>query len=189
MKFQKNDDVIVRSKDGSSRTGKFIEEQNGRFLIDFHHSTYLAEKLDVRRFKPIDDEVTDEWCKQQALKVVATIEKCMSTIFPTYKFQLKTEDGSIEMDGVSLMPSTLRVESISGVLEVPGFQLVDWKHYPATRSEPEDAVEIPISEHRTAASAALALMKFTIGNHLDHWFQSEDEQKLAEQLNEDDHEF
>jgi hypothetical protein len=180
MQFKKDDDVIVRLKDRSSRIGKFIEEKYGRFLIDFHHSTYLADKIDVRRFTPIDDEVTDEWCKQQAPEIVATIKKCMSTMFPTYKFQLKTEDGSIEMDGVSLMPSTLRVESISGVLEVPGFQLVDWKYYPATRSEPEDAVEIPISEHRNAASAALALIKLSIGNHLDHWFQSEDEQKLAE---------
>lgn len=183
MRFKKGDDVIVRLEDKSTRTGKFVKMNDKKMVVAFEFPPLEEEfeSIRVREYEPIDDEVTDAWCKMEAPKIVKIIKKGMECIFPGYLYRLSTEDGSIEMDGFSLEPATLRVETIATSREVPGFQLVEWKCYPATRTEPEDVCDNVVSDHRTSLSAAAALMKIAIANHVDRWFESESEARFAEE--------
>lgn len=188
MRFKKDDDVIVRLEDKSTRTGKFVKMNGKKMVVAFEFpplSEVEFESIQVREYEPIDDEVTDAWCKMETPNIVEIIQRGMESIFPGCPYQLKTQDGSIEMDGFSLEPATLRVEAIAGVREVPGFQLVSWKYHYATRTEPEDVTDTPVSDHRTSLSAAAALMKISIANHVDRWFESESEARYAESLEQE----
>lgn len=49
-------------------------------------------------------------------------------------------------------------ESIARKVEVCKWQLTGWKHYPATRMDPPDCVDVPISLHPNHWSAAQALV-------------------------------
>jgi hypothetical protein len=185
MNFKKGADVIVSLGNNNTRTGKFVERRaNNKLAISFSDFVELVEEFDeivVRGYTPIDDEVTEKWCAEESPKIVELIQRSMSLMFPGYPYRLKIEDGSIDMDGFSLMPATLRVNSIARVREFPGYQLVSWKHHPATRFEPEDATDTVVSEHRTAMSAAEALIKISVANHIDRWFESESESQYAEE--------
>jgi hypothetical protein len=174
MIFNSGADVIV-----GFRPGKFVRMNETKTTVSFGDFTEEFDNNQVRGYAPIDDEVTEKWCEAESPKIVELIKRSMSLLFPDYRYQLTIEDGTIEMDGFSLMPATLRVNSIARVREIPGYQLISWKHHPATRFEPEDATDTVVSEHRTAMGAAEALIKITVANHIERWFESEFESQYA----------
>lgn len=189
MRFNKGDDVIVAIQAGYDRPGKFIEVHENKLVVCFGDPQYDEQcdydPVKVRKYQPIDDEVTDAWCKAEAPKIVDIIQRALKSMFPGYSYRLTTEDGSIELDGYSLMPATLRINSIGCVREVPGFQLVSWTHHPSTRHEPEDVTDTVVSEHRSALNAAEALIRIAINNYINHWFVGESEVLFCQSIEEE----
>jgi len=188
MRFQAGDTVIVTLEDKSTRSGRFSHEHENRYVVEFDFGGIESfDPINVRRYSPIDDETTDEWCRTEAPKVVDLIHKAMTSILPGYKYNLQVTDGNtVEMNGISLMPATIKVESIVGVKEFPGWQLVDWKFHHATQWEPEDVSDIPISDHRNSWGAASALIKYALAKHVDQWFEAEGEAQAYAELEQGD---
>lgn len=181
MQFSQGQDIIV-NVEGYNQTGKFVEEKDDKYLVDFFGVIEPVEKTKVQRYEPISFEAVEEWSNTASNDVVDIIKDAMESCFPGYPYQLKQEDNSVIMDGFSLEPAILRVNSIACVREFPGYELISWTRHYATREEPEDVTDKVVSEHRTALSAAGALMKIAIANYIDRWIESVQESQLSEEI-------
>jgi len=125
-------------------------------------------------YEVVTDNEVHEWCRKEAPVVMDLVQRAFTALLPGQTFQLDLEDGhTINLDGVTLLPCTMEVKRIGGIKEFPAFQLTDWKVYPASRMEPEDVSEIPISEHRSAWDAASALVQYVLAQKARYWFEGE----------------
>jgi hypothetical protein len=87
------------------------------------------------------------------------------------------EDLSISILGYGLSIDLIEMEreSIVRTIVVPAWQLTGWKFYAASQWEPEDVVEIPISEHRSYWGAVAAAIKAIFSSEVDNWFEYAEE--------------
>ena len=94
------------------------------------------------------------------------------------------EDLSISILGYGLSIDLIEMEqeSIARTIVVPAWQLTGWQTYAATRWEPEDVVDIPISEHRSHWGAVAAAIKAIFSNEVDNWFEYAEESTPTEMV-------
>ena len=94
------------------------------------------------------------------------------------------EDLSISILGYGLSIDLIEMEqeSIARTIVVPAWQLTGWQSYAATQWEPEDVVDIPISEHRSHWGAVAAAIKAIFSNEVDNWFEYAEESTPTERV-------
>lgn len=173
-RFNKGDDVLAIFDDGSKQHGFYSHEYEGKIVVKIYDSLKSFDHTQVSKYDPIDEEVVNQWCQKEASKVVAIIQKAMKSNFPDLKYILEIQHGNtVILDGISLLPKIIQVATIGYVMEFPGWQLTDWKFYQATRWEPEDMVDLPISEHRSSFDAAKSLINYALNMRINRWFETE----------------
>jgi len=189
--FREGNPVLVGAESGNKIPGIFRGEQDGQYIVEIHSGIDGIKefsKENVFRYEPVSDEALWEWSNKEAPKVAEILQRAFAALHPNVAYQLKMntptslEDWtSIHLDGVSLLPVQVQVTCIGCIREFPAFQLTDWKHHYATRWEPEDVEDIPISTHRNSGDAASALMQYVLALKVRHWFQADGEaQAFAE---------
>ena len=95
-----------------------------------------------------------------------------------------TEELSVVLLGYGYSIDLIETErkSIARTIVVPAWQLTGWQTYAATRWEPEDVAEIPISEHRSHWGAVAAAIKAIFSNEVDNWFEYAEESTPTEMV-------
>lgn len=174
-RFKQGDSVIVFQDNMLRMPGTFshyFDESQEKAVVNYSHSSQTFPTNQIYRFDPIDDEERDQWCAEEAPKIVEIIKQAMEAMFPGYNYTLEIREDFVELDGISLIPHTIQQRSIGRVKEFPGWQLTDWKVYAATQWEPEDIVDQPVSEHRSSFDAARALINYALANHVNRWFEA-----------------
>jgi len=117
--------------------------------------------------EPLSDEVLADHFRQHAPAIVKSLQEAGQRFLgdkaPSIEY-LET-DPVIRIDGslVDISPDDQEQKSIGRTLHVPAFAVVTYKHYAATREEPEDWDEVHLETVRGVHNVAHAA--------LSHWFR------------------
>ena len=179
-RFNPNDTVLVTVDDGHVIPGTYQSGSDTVAIVKLARSNESVQEVKMSqlvRYAPLSDEAWDQWCRDEAPKIVEWIQQAMLSLFPNYKYHIAYEpqDPSIVMEGVNLFPKTVQKRTIVEVREFPAWELTAWKTYPSTMWQPEETVDHPVSEHRSSFDAANALVNFVLFDHVNRWFESEGE--------------
>ena len=85
-----------------------------------------------------------------------------------------SEELSIVLNGFGFSIDLIETErkSIARTIVVPAWQVTGWKLTPASRWEPGDVEDVPLSEHRNHFDAVAALIKALLSEEVDRWIEN-----------------
>lgn len=136
----------------------------------FYHSKETNVPVEtIRKYIPCLD-IEDQF-SSEILVIVDMIQSTWKSIFKNQEIKIQTSNDSIEFEGFSISPCTYRSRTLTGVREFLGYELIEWKHQPATRDEPENIYDHPIAKCRTKVQAVSKLIKLVIGNQIDNYLE------------------
>lgn len=127
---------------------------------------------------PVSDEARDEHFRQHADAIVARLNEAIARFFRTNRPTVHYEKGNdpvIQLDGmtIEIRPGVHQQPRIGNrIVESPAFDIITYKHHPATLWQPEDVEDVPLATERNPTRAAeVALVewfKIEAGN----WFEN-----------------
>lgn len=186
--MKQNDTIIAQDR---SFVGTYIHQTGDKHEILVRHPNgtteqKLLDRTEFKQYEPITDDDAQKFFAVQKEFITDSIKRFFESVLPNFPYQLQVDESDINLDGVSLLPTTIEVPSIGRIKEFPGFQLTDWKYHFATRDFPEDVSDIPVSEHRSPQEAASALVQYVLAKHAANWFEQEAEAAFYREMDQID---
>jgi hypothetical protein len=85
-----------------------------------------------------------------------------------------SEELSIVLDGFGFSIDLIETErkSIARTIVVPAWQVTGLKVHPASRWNPEEVEDVPLSEHGNHFDAAAGLIKALLSEEVDRWIEN-----------------
>lgn len=142
------DSILVL--DGPWKSGVFIaHNEDGTLRVGIgkpnHYNYRITDRQpsDVKRFISLAESAAASFHEAESPKLFAMIKEAGEKLLPTVSIKL-VEGSIVALDGaVTCDPVVFNQVRIGAVEEVAGWQVNLWKHYPATRYEPENVSESP----------------------------------------------
>ena len=123
------------------------------------------------------------WGLENGPKLVAILKKMLPIFLPKEKLEDNLMVENVGEDDLSIMVGqsgfSLDLADFGSREVEPVWQLTAYITHPATREQPEDIEDCPVSYHKNNYDAATTLIKTIFEQHLNGWAESEAE---AEQL-------
>lgn len=171
------------------RAGMVLETESGQIKVgvgEKHHFNYAETwfpRHEIKEYVELPEGAAEMTHAEQLPLVLAMTQEAIEALMPGT--EIKVVEGSLSAYGLTLDPVVYEQETIGQFIERAGWQVTFWKHYSATRWEPEESVDCPIEGplHWNLA-VQLFVRSIFIANADAYWGHKADE-AMAKQFEEE----
>lgn len=149
--------------------------------FNYEQRTFISS--DVKEFIPLDEEVAEATHKKELQAAFVMAEEAFAALIPDAK--VKIEDNCLSCMGVTLDPVIHEKETISRFVEFAAWQVNLWKHYPASRCEPDSYVDCPVGEPTNYQHAVRIFVETVFKVKCDGYWDAKADEAYARSLVEE----
>lgn len=190
MEFKANQPVMFLCNDTTTPTWQKATYQkrldSGVHQVKYQGRLLAAAEGNVLRLTLCSDNQVEAFGNEQFPSLVKFLKQGIADLkVATFCGEVTVDEddkvASIMGGGITIQPGILRLRHIGGFREIPCWTVSGWKHFPATRHEPDEVDEISLGESMSSMAAAKIAIEQALKSHVSNYFDSLGEALAYEQ--------